>query len=120
MLHKPVLVPEGDVTSLGSAIFAFLAAGAFASVEEAQDALCPNYRVIEPQPDEAGIYAEIYPHFQQVYAALGRPQAPAAPLGGVLPALLDRRTPPRRFVELCKHFVTVLLLSCNVIFTSAG
>ena len=29
VLGKPVLVPEGDVTSLGSAIFAFLAAGDF-------------------------------------------------------------------------------------------
>ena len=29
VLNKPVLVPEGDVTSLGSAIMAFMAAGAF-------------------------------------------------------------------------------------------
>ena len=42
VLGKPVLVPSGDVTSLGSAIFAFLAAGTFATVEEAQDALCPR------------------------------------------------------------------------------
>src|ERR1700758_3125319 len=31
---KPILVPNGDATSLGSAIFAFLAAGAFKSIEE--------------------------------------------------------------------------------------
>ena len=42
VLNKPVLVPEGEVTSLGSAIFAFLAAGTFKTVEEAQDALCPR------------------------------------------------------------------------------
>ena len=42
VLGKPVLVPKGDVTSLGSAIFAFLAAGAFETIEEAQDALCPD------------------------------------------------------------------------------
>ena len=47
VMNKPVLVPEGDVTSLGSVIFAFLAAGDFASVEEAQDALCPEYRVFQ-------------------------------------------------------------------------
>ena len=41
VLRKPVLVPEGDVTSLGSVIIAFLAAGDFKSIEEAQDALCP-------------------------------------------------------------------------------
>jgi L-ribulokinase len=33
VLNKPVLVPEGDVTSLGSAIMAFMAAGAFESIE---------------------------------------------------------------------------------------
>ena len=48
VLNKPVLVPEGDVTSLGSAIMAFMAAGAFESIEAAQQALCPRYRTIEP------------------------------------------------------------------------
>ena len=41
VMGKPILVPDGDVTSLGSAIFAFLAAGTFRTIEEAQDALCP-------------------------------------------------------------------------------
>ncbi|HWR51703.1 MAG TPA: ribulokinase, partial [Bryobacteraceae bacterium] len=48
VLGKPVLVPQSEVTSLGSAIFAFLAAGIFKSIEEAQDALCPTYRTVEP------------------------------------------------------------------------
>ncbi|MEO8661351.1 MAG: ribulokinase, partial [Bryobacteraceae bacterium] len=38
VLGKPVLVPDGDVTSLGSAIFAFLAAGTFSTIDEAQQA----------------------------------------------------------------------------------
>ena len=41
VLNKPVLVPADDVTSLGSAIFAFLAAGTFNTIAEAQNALCP-------------------------------------------------------------------------------
>src|SRR5208283_2825021 len=49
VMGKPILVPKGDVTSLGSAIFAFLAAGAFRTIEEAQDALCPGYATIEPE-----------------------------------------------------------------------
>src|SRR5262249_58324374 len=53
VLGKPILVPDGDVTSLGSAIFAFLAAGTFLTVEEAQDALCPGHRVIAPEPAAA-------------------------------------------------------------------
>ena len=32
VLNKPVLVPQSEVTSLGSAIFAFLAAGTFKTV----------------------------------------------------------------------------------------
>ena len=51
VLNKPMLVPQGDVTSLGSAIFAFLAAGAFKTIEEAQDALCPPHRVVQPEPE---------------------------------------------------------------------
>ncbi len=40
VLGKPVLVPDGTPTSLGSGIFALLAAGAFKTVEEAQKAIC--------------------------------------------------------------------------------
>ena len=49
VMQKPILVPQGDVTSLGSAIFAFLAAGAFRTIEEAQDALCPGYQTVAPE-----------------------------------------------------------------------
>ena len=40
VIGRPVLVPSQKVTSLGSAIFAFLAAGTFKTLEEAQDKLC--------------------------------------------------------------------------------
>ena len=36
VFNKPVLVPKTEVTSLGSAIFAFLAAGVYPSIEKAQ------------------------------------------------------------------------------------
>jgi L-ribulokinase len=39
VLGKPVLVPQDEVTSLGSAIFAFLAAGTFQTIEDAKSAL---------------------------------------------------------------------------------
>jgi L-ribulokinase len=45
VLGRPVLVPAGNVVSLGSAIFAFLAAGVFKTVEEAQDRICPSYKI---------------------------------------------------------------------------
>jgi L-ribulokinase len=71
ILSKPVLVPERDVTSLGSAIFAFLAAGTFKTIEEAQTALSPGYKMIEPDAAEASICAQMYPLFRELYFELG-------------------------------------------------
>ncbi len=87
VLNKPVLVPESEVTSLGSAIFAFLAAGIFSTVEEAQDALCPKHRVVEPDSNAAGIYEELYAVYRKLYFAFGQATAEAAQMGDVLPAL---------------------------------
>jgi L-ribulokinase len=86
-LNKPVLMTTGDVTSLGSAIFAFLACGDYASVEEAQDALCPAYRIQMPDEGEAAVYDTLYSLYRDVYFSLGTPDAPAAPIGHVLPSL---------------------------------
>ncbi len=79
VMAKPILVPNGDVTSLGSAIFAFLAAGAFRTIEEAQDTLCPGYATVEPEPAGAAAYQELYPLYRKLYFAFGQ--------GGELPAL---------------------------------
>jgi L-ribulokinase len=87
VLNKPVLVPKSDVTSLGSAIFAFLAAGTFNSVEEAQDALCPEYRTVEPDPASAKVYAELYQLYRKLYFGFGGATADAISAGDVLPAL---------------------------------
>ena len=46
VLGRPVLVPSKSVVSLGSAIFAFLAAGTFKTIEEAQDKICPSHRTV--------------------------------------------------------------------------
>jgi L-ribulokinase len=87
VMNKPVLVPDGDVTSLGSVIFAFLAAGDFRTVEEAQDALCPAYRVFEPQPEEVVRYDRLYKLYRSLYFGLGSPDAAPVALGHVLPEL---------------------------------
>jgi L-ribulokinase len=86
-LAKPILVPKGDVTSLGSAIFAFLAAGTFRSIEEAQDSLCPGHAVVEPQAAHAAAYQELYPLFRKLYFSFGRRQSAAVELGEILPEL---------------------------------
>ncbi|MGA2150052.1 MAG: ribulokinase [Bryobacteraceae bacterium] len=87
VLGKPILVPDGDVTSLGSAIFAFLAAGAFPTVEAAQAALCPPFRTIEPEMAAVRTYRELYPLYRKLYFALGQRQSKAVEIGAVLPEL---------------------------------
>jgi len=87
VLNKPVLVPAGDVTSLGSAIMAFMAAGAFPSIEDAQQALCPPYRTIVPDARENRAYDQLYPLFGKLYFAFGKPGSEAVAIGEVLPAL---------------------------------
>jgi L-ribulokinase len=87
VLNKPVLIPQSDVTSLGSAIFAALAAGAFRTVEDAQAALCPAHRVVEPEPEAARVYEDLYVLYRELYFAFGKPDAPATEVGSVLPTL---------------------------------
>ena len=86
-IGKPILVPETDVTSLGSSIFAFLAAGVYDSVEQAQDALCPKYRVFDPEPRARAVYEDLFPLYRDVYFGFGSKNAPAASFGEVLPKL---------------------------------
>ena len=87
VLGKPVLVPAGDVTSLGSAIFALLAAGAFHSIEEAQEALCPAYRTVAPQPEAVAIYAELFALYRTLYFSFGDKQSKPVEIGAILPEL---------------------------------
>jgi L-ribulokinase len=86
VLGRPVLVPAGSVVSLGSAIFAFLAAGTFRSVEEAQDRICPGHKVFQPEASAQRVYQELYPLYRDLYFALGRPGH--NPLAAILPTLI--------------------------------
>ncbi len=87
VLGRPVLVPSKKVTSLGSAIFAFLAAGTFATIEEAQKKICPPHDVYEPKPEAERVYAELYPLFKRLYFDFGQPAA-GTTFGDVLPTLM--------------------------------
>jgi L-ribulokinase len=87
VMGKPIMVPRGDVTSLGSAIFAFLAVGTFKTIEEAQDALCPGYASIEPVASAAATYRELYALFKKLYFALGEKRSDTVSVGEVLPQL---------------------------------
>src|SRR5882757_4408637 len=86
VLGRPVLVPAGNVVSLGSAIFAFLAAGVFKTIEEAQDKLCPQNKVFQPESSAKAAYDKLYAFYSKIYFAFGRPQS--AEFGNLLPGLI--------------------------------
>jgi L-ribulokinase len=98
ILKRPVLVPSSNVVGLGSAIFAFLGAKTFKTVEEAQKAICPSHKVFKPQDSEERVYEELYPLYRKLYFALGSPGD--NPLGDVMPKLIrvaesvNRAAPP--------------------------
>ena len=87
VLNKPVLVPAGIPTSLGSGIFALLAAGTYKTIEEAQKAVCLPLRTVEPDPVFAAAYEKLYRLYRDVYFALGTRDAAPVALGAVLPEL---------------------------------
>jgi L-ribulokinase len=87
VLNRPVLVPAGKVTGLGSAIFAFLAAGVFPSIEAAQAAVCPPHTVYSPQPEAREACDALYDLFRRIYFDFGKP-APGTIFSDVLPTLI--------------------------------
>src|SRR5207247_9893277 len=72
VLGRPVLVPSKSVVSLGSAIFAFLAAGTFKTVEEAQDKICPPHRQFDLDKSEQTVYNELSPLYSKLYFPFGQ------------------------------------------------
>jgi L-ribulokinase len=87
VLGKPVLVPSGVPTSLGSGIIAMCAAGAFATIEEAQKAMCLGNTTYQPEPSAVTVYERLYTLYRKSYFALGSRTAESCNLGDVLPEL---------------------------------
>jgi L-ribulokinase len=87
VLGRPVLVPSKSVVSLGSAIFAFLAAGTFQTVDQAQDKICPDHAVFAPEPAAQKTYDSLYALYRKLYFAFGQPSD--ARFGDVLPTLIN-------------------------------
>ncbi len=89
VLNKEVLVPDGIPTSIGSGIFAQLAAGIFPSIEEAQSRMCLKHKSYLPKPENVAIYELLYPLYRSVYFAFGDESASIATLAQVLPKLRE-------------------------------
>jgi L-ribulokinase len=83
----PVLVPKDNVVGLGSAIFAFRAAGTFPTVEAAQEKICSSYKTYTPEKSEEKVYGELYALYRELYFAFGDPAQ--SPFGKVLPKLIQ-------------------------------
>jgi L-ribulokinase len=88
VLGRPVLVPSRKVTSLGSAIFAFHAAGIFKTYEEAQSRICPPHTVYHPQPEARKVYDELYRLYRRLYFDFGNSSEAGKSFGDVLPSLI--------------------------------
>jgi len=86
-LDAPILVPREETTGLGAAVFAFLAAGTFRTVDEAQQALCPPYEIVEPDARDVRVCGELFGRFRELYFALGSTDANPVRLGSLLPDL---------------------------------
>ena len=86
VLGRPVLVPSKSVVSLGAAIFAFLAAGTFNTIEEAQEQMCPPHKEFLPEPAQQSVYEVLYPLFRKLYFAFGKA---GEDFGDVLPKLIQ-------------------------------
>jgi L-ribulokinase len=84
VLNKPVLVPDSPPTSIGSGIFAQLAAGIFPSIEEAQKRMCPGYKTYTPNPTSAAVYEKLYGLYRNVYFAFGDEHSSPKGLASVL------------------------------------
>ena len=87
VLGKPVLVPSSKVTGIGSAIFAFLAAGAFKTIEEAQKQICPTHTVFSPDAQAQKVYDQLYALYRRIYFDFGT-SAGSSRFGDVLPTLI--------------------------------
>jgi L-ribulokinase len=86
VLGRPVLVPNQKITSLGAAIFAFLAAKTFSSIEETQKQICPSHLVFEPQPEAQKVYDRLYEIYRKLYFEFGNPKE--TKFGNILPDLM--------------------------------
>jgi L-ribulokinase len=99
VLGRPVLVPSSKVTGMGSAIFAFLAAGTFGTIDEAQRHVCPAHITFIPDQAQQRVYDELYSLYRSLYFSFGQPQAE---FGKVLPSLI-RIAGARREVSREQH-----------------
>ena len=91
---------SGQTCALGAALFGAVAAGkeagGFATVAEAQKAMCGvRNKVFKPVPENVAVYAELYELYRRLHDSFGT-AGNAAPLGDVMKRLIALRERQRR------------------------
>ena len=89
VLNKPILVPQGDVTSLGSVIFAFLRRGPSPPSEKRRKSFALRIVSTNRSRGVPAVYNELFPLYRKLYFGLGSRNTPAVAIGDVLPGLRD-------------------------------
>jgi ribulokinase len=71
VLGRPIHLPaESEACALGSALAAAVHAGAFADLDEAAASMVRIAEVIDPRPEAARVYGEVYARYRDTYPAL--------------------------------------------------
>jgi L-ribulokinase len=83
VLGRPILVPDGVPTGLGSSIFASLAARSHADLDEAQKAICLPFQTFQPDPATRDVYEQLFAIYKTLYFGFGGDSGPVS-LGHVL------------------------------------
>jgi L-ribulokinase len=89
VLGRPVVSLASSAVGLGAAIFAFLAAGVFSSIEDAQAQICPSFKTFTPNTGEQRVYACLQDIYRTLYFGFGGESD--VDLGKVLPKLIALR-----------------------------
>jgi L-ribulokinase len=96
VLNRPMKISRSDQTcALGAALFAAVAAGAFATVAEGQAKLCGVRDIVyTPNPASVAVYAELYQLYRTLHDAFGTKEWSGS-LAQVMKQLLDLRQQQR-------------------------
>ena len=87
VLNKPVLVPAGIPTSLGSGFSRYWPPAPTRPSKKRRPRVCLPFRTVAPDPNSVAVYERLYPLYRDAYFALGTRDAAPIALGKVLPEL---------------------------------
>lgn len=76
-----------------------MAAGAFSTIEKAQNAICLPHKTYEPVPEAVATYERLYELYSLLCFGLGSQDAAAVKIGEILPQLRTIASKARRLPD---------------------